>query len=39
MMIVIQVVLMIVIQIFGWVALFMISSFVIALLVELFWGH
>ena len=28
---------MIVIQIFGWVALFMISSFVIALLVELFW--
>lgn len=29
---------MIVIQILGWVALFMISIFVMALLLELFWG-
>lgn len=31
--------LMIVIQILGWVALFMISIFVMALLLELFWRH
>lgn len=30
--------LMIVIQILGWVALFMVSTFVMALLLELFWG-
>lgn len=30
---------MIVIQILGWVALFMISTFVMALLLELFWGE
>lgn len=30
---------MIVIQILGWVALFMISIFVMALLLELFWRH
>lgn len=30
---------MIVIQILGWVALFMISIFVMALLLGLFWRH
>ena len=30
---------MIVIQILGWVALFMILIFVMALLLELFWRH